>query len=228
MSDYSKGKIYRIWDNGFNKCYIGSTINTLSKRMGGHRAKYKQYKSGNHHYITLFRLFDEYDVSNCKIELLENCPCNSKEELEAREGQHQRDNECINKIIAGRTPEQYRAENEAVIKQRKKQYYDNNKELIAESGKEYRENNKEVLVERKKQYYQNNKGKIAEHGREYRENNKEAIAERRKIRYYETERARQLTKYTCACGVVLNTGGKARYEKRKNHLQYLQTLEETN
>ena len=71
MSDYSKGKIYRIWDNGFNKCYIGSTISTLSKRMEGHRAKYKQYKSGNHHYTTLFQLFDEYAVSNCKIELLE-------------------------------------------------------------------------------------------------------------------------------------------------------------
>lgn len=46
MPDYSKGQIYKIVDNGFNKCYIGSTVETLSKRMTHHRYHYTAFKKG--------------------------------------------------------------------------------------------------------------------------------------------------------------------------------------
>ena len=111
MPDYSKGNIYRIWDNGFGKCYIGSTINTLSKRMEGHRAKYRLYVKGEFEYITVLSLFDEFGVENCKIELLEEYPCENRQQLDAREGHHQRENQCINKFIAGRTDKQYYEDN---------------------------------------------------------------------------------------------------------------------
>ena len=42
-------------------------------------------------------------MENCKIELVENYPCNSKEELTAREGFYIQSNECVNKLVAGRT-----------------------------------------------------------------------------------------------------------------------------
>ena len=39
MNRYEKGKNYQIVDVGFNKCYIGSTCESLSKRMERHRSK---------------------------------------------------------------------------------------------------------------------------------------------------------------------------------------------
>ena len=42
---YKRGKIYKIVDVGYNKCYIGSTAEkTLSNRMSRHRYDYKIYK----------------------------------------------------------------------------------------------------------------------------------------------------------------------------------------
>ena len=35
---YQNGKIYKFVDNGYNKCYIGSTIEALSVRMAKHRS----------------------------------------------------------------------------------------------------------------------------------------------------------------------------------------------
>ena len=41
-NEYQRGKIYRISDIGYNKFYYGSTIQTLAKRIGGHRKDYPQ------------------------------------------------------------------------------------------------------------------------------------------------------------------------------------------
>ena len=83
---YANGKIYKITDIGYNKCYIGSSIQPLCKRMVEHRAKFKQFRSGKIRVITSFGLFEEYGVENCKIELIEEFPCDTKEQLLQREG----------------------------------------------------------------------------------------------------------------------------------------------
>ena len=54
------------------------------------------------------KMFDEYDVENCIIECIEDYPCKSKRELEAREGHHIKLNGCFNKRIEGRTDKEYR------------------------------------------------------------------------------------------------------------------------
>ena len=46
MNRYEKGKIYKITDIGYNKFYVGSTCENLSKRIERHRTKYKNYKAG--------------------------------------------------------------------------------------------------------------------------------------------------------------------------------------
>ena len=53
-------------------------------------------------------IFDKFGFENCKIELVENFPCNSKEELTKREGFYIQSNDCVNKHIAGRTKEEYK------------------------------------------------------------------------------------------------------------------------
>ena len=108
MRDYSNGKIYKIWDINYNKCYIGSTVEQLSSRMTKHRAKYKQYVNAKYPLTNSFLSFDEFGIDNCKIELVELFPCKSKAELETREGFHIRNNECVNKNITGRTKQGYK------------------------------------------------------------------------------------------------------------------------
>ena len=103
-NEYQHGKIYRVSDIGYNKFYYGSTIQTLAKRMGSHRKDYKMYKEGKRkNALAVFLLFDEFGVENCKIELVEQFPCNCRNELERREGFHTQPNECVNEYIAGRT-----------------------------------------------------------------------------------------------------------------------------
>ncbi len=86
MNRYENGKIYKITDVGYNKCYIGSTCESLSKRMTRHREEFRAYQRGNAGYLTSFALFDVFGVENCKIELVETFACNTKEELLSREG----------------------------------------------------------------------------------------------------------------------------------------------
>ena len=98
INKYQKGKIYKIVDNGYNMTYYGSTINRLCKRIGQHREK---FRNGTLE-CTVKKIFDEYGIENCKIELVEFYPCNNRVELEAREGYYIKNNECVNRCVVGR------------------------------------------------------------------------------------------------------------------------------
>ena len=126
MPDYSKGKIYKIWDIHYTKCYVGSTVETLNNRFAKHKDKYKHYLNKTHFFTTVFGIFDEFGVENCKIELVENCSVNSKEELLAKEGEHIRACECVNRCVAGRTQKKYREEFPEFIKHINHQHYQDN------------------------------------------------------------------------------------------------------
>ncbi len=134
INKYQNGQIYKIVDNTYNLCYYGSTINKLCKRMGEHREKYRK---GSYN-CTVKKIFDLYGLENCKIELVENFPCNSRKELEAREGFFIKNNVCVNKFVAGRTDKVYYEDN----KDRIKAYYQANKEYIKAKRRAYYEKNK--------------------------------------------------------------------------------------
>lgn len=81
MGDYSQGKVYRIYNAGFEEfCYVGSTILALNERMRAHRCK---AKSNAKYKFASQSLFEEGNTP--VIELLEAYPCTSKEELLAKE-----------------------------------------------------------------------------------------------------------------------------------------------
>ena len=89
MNRYENLKIYKITDTGYNKVYVGSTCESLSKRIERHRAKYSSYKTGKtNKNLSVFEIFDEFGIEDCKIELIENYPCSCKEELLRREGHY--------------------------------------------------------------------------------------------------------------------------------------------
>ena len=151
---YQNGKIYQIVDIGYNKCYIGSTTEGLSLRMARHRAAFKRFlSSGKGSHIRSYDLFNEYGIENCKIELIEYYSCNSKDELRAREGQHQRELECVNKRVEKRTRKEYREIN----KENRKTYLAENRDRIRECETLWRQNNKDKKSEINKRYYEKQK-----------------------------------------------------------------------
>ena len=158
MPDYSLGKIYMVYpkveepDDG--DVYYGSTTETLGRRMAKHR-----YQS----YCKI--LFDKYGVENCFIELVEEYPCETKEQLTKKEGEHIRANKCINKRIEGRT---------------QKEWLDDNVDKVKKYFKEYRNDNKDKITERTKKCYIETRDKRLEYQKHYNNDNKDKITERKK------------------------------------------------
>ena len=173
MTDYSKGKIYKIQDNGLNMCYIGSTVQPLCKRMAQHRKDFKRYLNKiDRKNTSIFRIFDECGVENCKIELVEQYPCESKEELMAREGFFIKEMDCVNKNIAGRTREEYFSDNSEMLSEKRKIHYQENRKEIIEKNKQYGSDNREKISERKKTHYRDNKNLYSERNRKQYEKRK--------------------------------------------------------
>ena len=151
QNKYQNGKIYKIVDIGYNKCYIGSTTEELSMRMARHRAHFKLFlRDGKRSHVRSYDLFNEYGVENCKIELIEYFKCDSLQELRKREGQVIKNTECVNKFVAGRTGKEYYDDNKDKIKEQHKNYYENNENKYLEQKKNYCEHNKNKYLEQKK------------------------------------------------------------------------------
>jgi hypothetical protein len=145
MPDYSKGKIYTIrCRTDDDLIYVGSTIQSLSTRFAKHRSNEK---------VSLYKYINENcngDWSNWYIELYELCSCNSKMELEKREGELIREISTINRKIAGRTGKEYRNDNKEILKENRNEYYQENIEKILENKKIYYIENKETINEKRK------------------------------------------------------------------------------
>lgn len=139
MVNYKNGKIYAIRAPNTKEIYIGSTCEALSRRLTMHRAQLKMYLDGKQNYLTSFNLLQK---EGYYIELIEEFPCDNKEQLNRREGEIIRaTNDCINKVIPGRTIKEYSLE-----------YYNINKDKLKEKSKIYRENNREKILEYLKEY----------------------------------------------------------------------------
>ena len=167
------GKIYKVTDNEGNLCYYGSTESTLKLRMGRHRRSYTSYLKGNSNYITVFSIFDKYGVDNCKIELVKLFPCASTNILRAEEGIYIKDNECVNKIIIGRTKREYCIDNKDRITEKHNEWLQNNKERVQEKHNEWKELNKEHLKEYEKVRHKKRMTDNPQYYKDYYEKNKE-------------------------------------------------------
>jgi hypothetical protein len=96
-------KIYRIipriaGDEG--DVYYGSTSqHLLCNRMSCHRSDYKHWTREEHHFVTVFEIFEKYGLENCKIELVEEFKyAITDDDLRRAEGQYILNNKCVNKI----------------------------------------------------------------------------------------------------------------------------------
>ena len=133
MVNYQLGKIYKIIDNTNGDIYIGSTCEpNLARRLATHMGDYKKYLEGKRGNITSFQIFAN---NNYNIILIELYPCNSKDELHARERYYIESLKCVNKQFPGRTQKEYR---------------ETHKEALTEYYTQYRNENKEAILEKRK------------------------------------------------------------------------------
>jgi hypothetical protein len=99
MPDYSKGQIYKLVSYETDAVYYGSTINSLHYRLGGHKTEFMRWFDGKCSYVTSFEIVMYPDV---KIILVEEYPCDNKQQLERREREYIENNQCVNKVVPTR------------------------------------------------------------------------------------------------------------------------------
>ncbi len=201
MSDYSKGKIYKIECNITNDVYYGSTLNPLYKRISQHKSRRS---------CTAIEIIDRGNY-NCKI--IEEYPCNSRIELETRERWWIENNVCINKKIPTRTPKEWRENNLEHCKEVDREWRENNSEHCKEIHRAWRENNLEHCKEVHREWRENNSEHCKEYNKEYGKkhykDNKEKIKEYR----------HQII--SCKCGSKITRNGYSHHLQSKKHQAFI-------
>ena len=198
--DYKNGKIYRVVCSETGREYIGSTCSTLVKRMSTHR--------NNKHNKCMTKDFIEP-----KIFLIEDYPCDRKDQLLSRERFYIESMDCVNKQIPTRTKKEWTEENKDYYKIYQKQYHQDNKDHLNQIKKEYREKNKDHLNQKKKEYRENNREKIKIQHKKFREKNLETIREKQK------------EKFNCECGGKFTFSNKSTHLKSKKHIKFSHSLQ---
>jgi hypothetical protein len=205
MSYYSKGKIYKITSKQTEKIYVGSTCESrLKRRLQKHKSNMKEYLEGTRtSYTTSFKILKFVDA---KIELIEEYPCESKEELRTRERYWKEElgEFAVNKL------------NPIRFERDEKEYYEKHRSKIMEKQKEYRLENRDKYVEYSKQYYEENKDELLKKNKEYREKNKEEIKLTKK-KYRETHKEQ-----------IRKRDKKYREEHKEETKEYIKKYQEEN
>ena len=139
--DFQNGKIYIIRNSVNDQIYIGSTCQSLSQRMVHHRRDTNTQRCQE---FNLYKAMKELHKNTFYIALLEHYPCNTRDDLNKKDGEYIRKyHNQLNRQIAGRTDKEYREDNKTKAKEYHKEYQQNNKETLAEYQKDYRQNHKE-------------------------------------------------------------------------------------
>ena len=233
MNKYHNGKIYKIVDNTYTKQYIGSTTEKLSQRMTRHRSDYRRHNDGRRlHKISVFDLFDEFGIDNCKIELIEYCKCDSKDELVRREGELIKNSDCVNKQIAGRTKKEYQEDKHEQILEQKREYgqreyvcelcnitlrvADKSKHEATDKHIKLLDANTETL-----NVLKTKNDKLKERKAKYYERKRETILQNERERY---EQKKERLK--CACGYEVYKHNLILHCKSKKHQEYLKSIKQ--
>ena len=210
MVKYEDGKIYKLVCNITGSIYIGSTCDTLSRRLVGHRTAYKTFLNGKGCNITSFKILENNDYD---IVLIEFFKCDTKEELHKRERYFIELLDCVNKFIPGRSNKEYHIDNKDKISEKQKIYYKDNmtviKEYMKEYSKTYHIDNKDKINERQIIYNKINRDKIKNYTIEHKENKKLYDKTRYKI------------KITCSCGAEIAKAIQNMHFKSSAHQKFI-------
>jgi len=215
----TKYDIYLIWgkdQDGNILRYYGSTANFI-KRKSQHKRNYERWvKAGRPNNKIKCSSVYILDNGDWKMEKIDEI-IGDRWEAKKKEGEYQKNNDCVNVCIASRT---------------KKEWNEDNKEKMAEWHKQYRADNKDKFIEYLKQYYNDNKQAILEkqkeNNKEYYEKNKQAILEKKQEYYNDNKQTlleKMKEKITCECGAEISKIYIYKHRKTKKHINLLSNNE---
>ena len=143
---YSKAVIYKIYNiDEPEKFYVGSTANSIWRRFYNHKAMSKKCKS--FFYTEVNRIgWDKF-----KIEVIENFPCNNKQELFAEEERIRSETKAYYNTLRAYITEEQRANYYSQHKEERYQYRTQHKQEITKYQKKYYKTHKEQILERQKE-----------------------------------------------------------------------------
>lgn len=149
MPDYSRAKIYKIVvkNDPTAKIYIGSTVKTLKARLKKHIYDYHYPKTKS--FCMTKQMFDIYGDNNCEIQLIEEYPCKTRQDLLKRETHHITQigfDKLFNKCKSFSTEEE--------LKQYMIDYYNKHLDTIKEYKTQYHINNYAEISQKRSQKIQ--------------------------------------------------------------------------
>ena len=187
---FENAKMYCILNSIDDAVYVGSTCQTLSQRMTKHRHNTKSRPNS----MKLTQKMQEQGIEHFYIELLEEYPCENKDQLMKKEGEWIRKIATLNEKVQGRTEAEWR-----------KTWREENKDEYLKKRKEHREKNIDKLREQDRARY-----------------HKKTAEERTAL--YEKAKEWKATKHVCECGRTYTNAHKAEHIKSKFHQTYLSTM----
>ena len=123
------GYIYKLTSVHTDKCYVGSTKQSIEKRFYDHSHHYTYWKNGTQQYTSSFVLF-ELGIDAVQIEMLEEIVFKNIIELKDKERFYINTNNCVNKFIPNRTRNERYRDNPKKDLLNNKKYYEKNKKNI--------------------------------------------------------------------------------------------------
>jgi hypothetical protein len=242
--DYSKTVIYKIVCNDLNiiDCYVGSTTDFTKRKNNHKKCCHKEIAKGYNYTVYAF-IRQNGGWDNWAMIEIEKYPCADGNEAKARERYWiEKLNAKLNKVIPGRSQQEYHqtaqykkaikinyAKNKEKILQYQKEYRQKNKNNIKEQRKLYREKNHETICLKKREFYQQNKTDILKKQKEYKDSNREHILQKN-LKYYQNNKNTILDQrkesFICVCGTSYTKYHKARHEKTKKHIQFMEQQNE--
>lgn len=205
VKSYQDGKVYGIYNTVNNLIYVGSTVQALCHRFQKHKCNSRE--SSKQSSMRIYQAFRKLGIDKFYIELIENYPCNSVEELRQREGhwirhfQSYKPDMGYNYQIAGRPR-----------KEKEEAYRETHKEQRAQQWKEWYAKNKDKVEERKKEYRKDHKEDMSIYNKEYAQKNKDKIHEQRSLLVM------------CECGEEVKKMSMRLHKKSKKHLDKLSSI----
>jgi hypothetical protein len=195
---YNHSKLYKLQcDDGY--MYIGCTTQALSVRLGEHKKRSKIDINRN-----VYSHINIIGWDKVKIILISEHNLENREQLLREEDrlikEYKDDEYCLNvrRSFTGLNKKEYA-----------KEYAKENEDRIRELGYIYRENNKDKIKEYFKEYHLKNQEKKRNMAKEHYEKNKDKILEQ------------QRKKIECTCGIIYNNSNKAKHEKSKKHIDFI-------
>ena len=208
---YNESVIYQITCNDplITDTYIGSTTD-LTLRIRKHKQSCYNEKQSNYNRKVYKFMRENGGFENFTFKILEEVNCENKNELLLTERYFiETLKSSLNVEIPSRTKEEYKQQNQ---------------ELIKKINKKYREKNKDKI----KQYYNDNRDKLREQQKQYRLDNIEKYKNRDK-KNYEKNREKRLEKVSCdICSCIVNREYLIKHKRSLKCMKFQKLIENEN